>query len=224
VSALHVRQAEGYLELLIDDGKVNALSLELLEALNAALQQAALACQAVLIGGRDGCFSAGYQLKVMQAGGEGRRQLRAAGDQLKRRLLEHPAPVVIACTGHCLAKGALLLLCADYRLGSSGAFRIGLNETAIGIVMPMTALALAQHRLNPAWHSRAVLNAEILSPDQALAAGFLDQLCAPDQVLDQARAQMAQLVSLDANAYGETKRRLRQPLLQALEQAFALEE
>src|SRR5690606_14639635 len=102
--------------------------------------------QPLLISGRSGCFSAGYNLKVMQAGGEPRRQLRAAGDRLTLQLLEHPAPVVMACDGHALAKAALLLLCADYRFGSHGDFRIGLNETAIGMPMPATGLALTQQR------------------------------------------------------------------------------
>lgn len=221
MSALQVREADGHLELLIDDGKVNAFSLDVLEALLTAMQQAAAARMPVLLRGREGCFSAGYNLKVMQAGGEPRRQLRAAGDQLKLCLLEHPAPVVIACAGHALAKGALLLLCADYRLGSAGDFRIGLNETAVGISMPASAMTLARHCLATHWHVRSILNAELLSPERAAQAGFLDQVTAADELLAEAQRSMQRLTALDADAYAQTKRLLRRDLLQALKQAIA---
>lgn len=221
MSVLQVREADRHLELLIDDGKVNAFSQALLEALVAEMQRAAAARRPVLLRGREGCFSAGYNLKVMQEGGEPRRQLRAAGDQLKLCLLEHPAPVVIACTGHALAKGALLLLCADYRLGSAGDFRIGLNETAIGINLPGSAMTLARHCLASNWQVRSTLNAELWSPDQALQAGFLDQLCAADDLLAEAQQTMRRLTALDADAYAQTKGLLRQELVQALKQAIA---
>lgn len=221
MSALQVREADGHLELLIDDGKVNAFSQTLLEALVAEMQQAAAARMPVLLRGREGCFSAGYNLKVMQAGGEPRRQLRAAGDQLKLCLLEHPAPVVIACAGHALAKGALLLLCADHRLGSTGDFRIGLNETAIGISVPASAMSLAQHCLATQWQVRSILNAQLLSPEQALQAGFFDQLSSPARLLADAQESMQRLNALDAEAYAQTKRLLRHNLVQALKKAIA---
>lgn len=216
MSVLQVAEHPEHRELLIDDGKVNALSQALLDELNAQVEAAAQAARPLLILGRPGCFSAGYNLKVMQAGGEPRRQLRAAGDRLSLQLLEHPAPVVIACAGHALAKAALLLLCADYRFGSRGDFRIGLNETAIGMAMPATGLALTQQRLNPVWLTRCVLNAQMLGPDQALDAGFFDELCEPQDLLAQARARIAALAQLDRTAFAETKRRQRAALLDAL--------
>lgn len=221
MSPVQVRDAGSHLELLFDDGKVNAFSQPVLETLVAEMQQAAATRRPVLLRGREGCFSAGYNLKVMQGGGEPRRQLRAAGDQLKLCLLEHPAPVVIACSGHALAKGALLLLCADYRLGSSGDVRIGLNETAIGISLPGSAMTLARHCLATPWQVRSILNAQLLSPQQALEAGFLDQLSAPDQLQADALECMQRLCALDADAYAQTKRQLRRELVQALKQAIA---
>lgn len=223
MNLLQIHEAASHLELLIDDGKVNAFSQALLEDLVAAMQQAATQRRPVLLRGRSGCFSAGYNLKVMQAGGEPRRQLRAAGDQLKLCMLEHPAPVVIACSGHALAKGALLLLCADHRLGCVGDFRIGLNETSIGIRMPASAVALAQHTLAKPWQVRSVLNAEMLSPSQALEAGYFDQLSSPEQLLADAQQCMQRLSALDAEAYAQAKQLLRKDLISALKQAFDAE-
>jgi enoyl-CoA hydratase len=216
MSALTVRDSEGWRELVLDDGKVNALSQAVLDELNAQVQGAVAEGQPLLISGRVGCFSAGFDLRVMRLEGEQKRRLRAAGGLLTRLLLSHPAPVVMACSGHAMAKGAFLLLCADWRVGSLGEFRICLNETAIGMPMPEPALLLARERLAPTWLSRAVLQAEPFDPRQALAAGFFDQLSTPDALLDNARAAMSRLAALDRPAYAETRRRLNRDLLDRL--------
>ncbi|PTU74341.1 crotonase/enoyl-CoA hydratase family protein [Pseudomonas mangrovi] len=217
MSLIGVHDAEGWRELVLDDGKVNALSQALLDELNQQVQRAAQDGLGLLISGRDGCFSAGFDLRVMRVEGEQKKRLRAAGGLLTRQLLSHPAPVVMACSGHAMAKGAFLLLCADWRVGSLGDFRICLNETAIGMPMPEPALTLARERLAPTWLSRAVLQAEPFDPRQALAAGFFDQLSAPDALLDNARTAMARLAALDRPAYAETRRRLNRDLLGRLE-------
>lgn len=215
MSAVSVVEHDSHTEVTLDDGKVNALSQALLDALNAAI--AAAGSRPLLITGRRGCFSGGFDLKVMRSGGAERRALRAAGHQLTMGLLGHPAPVVLACPGHAMAKAAFTLLCGDWRIGSRGAFRICLNETAIGMPMPLPAMALARDRLAPTWLTRAVLNAESFLPEQALQAGFFDQLCEPAELLEAAREQVRLLGALDPAAYAETKRRLRQPLIERLD-------
>jgi enoyl-CoA hydratase len=217
MSALSLREGAGWRELVLDDGKVNALSQTLLDDLNSEVRRAAEDGLGLLLSGRNGCFSAGFDLRVMRVEGEEKVRLRAGGGLLTRQLLSHPAPVVMACSGHAMAKGAFLLLCADWRVGSLGDFRICLNETAIGMPMPETAMSLARERLAPTWLSRAVLQAEAFTPQQAEQAGFFDQLSAPEALLDSARAAMTRLVGLDREAYAETRRRLNRELLSRLD-------
>lgn len=220
MTALRVVEHPGYRELLIDDGKVNALAQPLLDSLNQAVSAAADAGQALLIVGRPGCFSAGYDLKVMQGSDtEARLRLRAAGGALRRALLAHPAPVVMACSGHAMAMGAYLLLCGDFRVGVDGDFRVALTETAIGMPMPETGVALARARLAPHWLARCVLNAQRLTPAQAVSAGFLDELATAETLLGTARGELERLLKLDAAAFAETRRRLNAPLLDALDSA-----
>ncbi len=217
MSLISIHDAEGWRELVLDDGKVNALSQTVLDELNQQVQRAAQDGLGLLISSRAGCFSAGFDLRVMRVEGEQKKRLRAAGGLLTRQLLSHPAPVVMACNGHAMAKGAFLLLCADWRVGSLGDFRICLNETAIGMPMPEPALTLARERLAPNWLSRAVLQAEPFDPRQALAAGFFDQLSTAEALLDHARTAMTRLAALDRPAYAETRRRLNRDLLGRLE-------
>ena len=116
--------------LTFDDGKANAYSHDALAAIGEGLDRAEQEATAVLLAGRPGKFSAGFDLSVMTAGDEPMRALVSAGAQLALRVFTFPMPVVAACTGHGLAMGAIMLLVCDARVGADGPFKIGLNEVA----------------------------------------------------------------------------------------------
>jgi len=220
MSGLSLTITDGIAEIQLDDGKVNALSEVMLEALLAAITQAAAADAALLISGRAGCFSGGYDRKLIDAGGPACDAMRAAGDRLTLALLDYPAPLVVASTGHAMAKAAFVLLLADYRVGAAGDFRIGLNEVAIGMTMPVGAMLQARARIAPQWLNRCALQAEYLNPQQALEAGFLDELQSAEQLLERARAKTHQLAALDRTAYRETRARMHAPLRTELGKLF----
>lgn len=220
MSSLTLEIADGIAEVQLDDGKVNALSESMLEQLLAAIAQAAAADAALLIAGRKGCFSGGYDRKLIDAGGPASAAMRAAGDRLTLALLDYPAPLVIASTGHAMAKAAFVLLLADYRVGAVGDFRIGLNEVAIGMTMPVGAMLQARARLAPPWLNRCALQAEYLNPQQALEAGFLDELQPAEELLERARAKTRQLAALDRTAYRETRVLMHGPLRTELGKLF----
>ncbi|MFF7709533.1 crotonase/enoyl-CoA hydratase family protein [Pseudomonas sp. NPDC007930] len=214
---------DGVATLALCNGKVNALSPALIEAIGECLDRAEQDKAVVVLTGQPGLFSGGYDLKVMTSGPQQATNLVAAGSALTRRMLAHPYPIVIACSGHAIAKGAFLLLAADYRLGADGPFQIGLNEVLIGMTMHHAGIALARDRLSPSGLQRAVNNAEMFSPAQALQVGFLDQLSSPDSLLADAQAVAQQLAKLNMRAHAATKRKVRAPLLEALERAIALD-
>src|SRR5690606_32909903 len=112
-------------EITLNDGKRNALSSEMLDAIGGALDRAEEDRAVVLLGGREGVFSAGFDLKVMAAGGDGAVAMVGRGFELAERLLGFPGPVVAACDGHAIAMGAFLLLAGDFRLGAAGPYKIG---------------------------------------------------------------------------------------------------
>src|SRR5690606_27411201 len=153
MSALTLTLAEGVAAIALDDGKVNALSEQMLEALLAAIDQARAADAALLVYSRAGVLYARFDRSLLAVGVTGCDAMRAAGDRLTLALLDYPAPVVIASTGHAMAKAAFMLLLADYRIGAAGAFNIALNEVAIGMTMPDAAMPQAR-RLAPQWLNR----------------------------------------------------------------------
>src|SRR3954454_7431827 len=111
----------------VDDGKANALSHAVIDALEAALHKAGTEAKAVVLVGREGKFSAGFDLKTMTAGPEQAIGLLKAGIELALSVYLSPIPVVVAATGHGLAMGAILLMAADLRIGAEGPYKIGMN-------------------------------------------------------------------------------------------------
>lgn len=215
--------AEGIARLNLDNGKANALSPDVFAAFNAALDQAEADRAVVVISGKPGIFSGGYDLKVMTSGPEAAKALVEVGSTLSRRLLSHPFPVLAVCTGHAIAKGAFLLLSADYRLGVEGPFKIGLNEVAIGMSMHHAGTELARARLTPAAFNRSVINAEMFEPTAAVTAGFLDEVVSAASLEERAMEIARQLGSLNMTAHRNTKLRARRDLLELLDRSIALD-
>jgi enoyl-CoA hydratase len=203
---------DGVAVLRLDDGKVNVVSHRLIECFHAALDQALAEATAVAVIGRDGKLSAGFDLTEMTAGLEQTRALVGAGGRLLMRIFTHPQPVVVAVTGHALAAGALLVLSCDTRIGADGPAKIGLNETAIGMGLPIYALELAQARLTATHLTRGAIQAEIFDPAGATAAGYLDQVVPADACVGAAIDEARRLGQLPGSAYAYTKRALRQPI------------
>lgn len=220
---VEVRHQEKYTLIQMDDGKANALGFDMLEQLGTALDQAEEAGKVVIICGRPGKFSAGFDLSVMGQGGDGMLKLLRAGADTSQRLLNFPTPVIMAVTGHALAMGALLLLSADYRIGVHGTYKIGLNEVAIGMTLPYFGIELARARLSSAYLTRAVSLAQVYDAGGAVDAGYLDDAVSQEDLLSGAIALAEQLSTLDMEAHKQTKARTREGLNAALNEAIAKE-
>jgi len=195
--------------VVMDDGKANALSKPMIDALLAALTRAENEAGAVVLAGRADRFCAGFDLRVMMSGPDAAKDLLRAGSELLLRLYGATIPLVIACTGHALAGGALVVLTGDHRVGASGAFRIGLNEVSIGLPVPVLAMEFARDRLVPTEVHRATLLAQIYEPESALRAGYLDAVVAAEAVLATAQTEATRLAGLARSAFRATKKRLR---------------
>ncbi len=215
---------DGIATLTLNNGKVNAISPDVIAAFNAALDQAKTDRAIVIITGQPGILSGGYDLKVMTAGPKEAVALVTAGSTLARRLLSHPFPVIVACPGHAVAKGAFLLLSADYRIGVEGPFSIGLNEVQIGMTMHHAGIELARDRLRRSAFHRSVINGEMFDPKSAVDAGFLDKVVAAEELQGAALAAARQLKKINMNAHKNTKLKVRKGLLDTLDEAILLDQ
>jgi enoyl-CoA hydratase len=215
---------DGVATIAMDDGKVNVMSNAMQSAVMSALDKAVADKAIVVLTGRPGVFSAGFDLAVLTAGNSDAHAMLKGGFELALRIYSLAVPVVVACSGHALAMGAFLLLAADYRVGAAGAFKIGANEVAIGLTMPHFALELLRQRLSPSYFSRAAITAEIFAPDQAVAAGFLDQVVGADEVLVDAQKKAVQFANLNMAAYVATKLRAREQIVSTMRKAIEIDD
>jgi enoyl-CoA hydratase len=211
---------DGIATLTLSNGKVNAISPDVIGAFNAALDQAVTDRAVVIITGQPGILSGGYDLKVMTSGPKEAVSLVTAGSTLARRLLAHPFPVIVACPGHAVAKGAFILLSADYRIGVDGPFSIGLNEVQIGMTMHHAGIELARDRLRKSAFHRSVINGEMFDPQGAVDAGFLDKVVTAEELHGAALAAARQLKKINMTAHKNTKLKARKALLDTLDAAI----
>lgn len=207
----------------IDDGKLNVFSIAMLNALHGALDRAEHDGAVVLLRGRAGCFSAGFDMNVFGEGPEPILEMLTLGATLAERVLSFMRPVLVACSGHAIAAGAFLPLAADVRIGADGPFRIGLNEVKIGLTVPSFAIELARGRLVPAHFDAAVVGARMYDPAGAVEAGFLDRVVAVDELDEASHEAAAALAELNGPAHAATKLRARGETLGRLRGAIEAE-
>jgi enoyl-CoA hydratase len=216
--------ADGVATITLDDGKANAMSPAMLGALGEALDQAEHDDAVVVLRGRPGIFSAGYDLGVFQSGdGAALVGMLRAGGGTVQRLVDFPRPVLAVCTGHAMAQGAFTLLAADVRIGVGGDFRFGMNEVAIGLVVPDYAVEVCRHRMSPTAFDLALGTGQLVGPEQAREWGILDLVVAPDELDVVVAEEARRLTTLVPEAHVGTKRRVRGDLADRLRRAIDLE-
>lgn len=202
----------------LDDGKANAVNHAFLDAVNACLDEAEQKAKALVLVGRPGRFSAGFDLKYFQSSTpEESAGLVRRGGELALRLFRFPMPVIGACTGHGIAMGAFMLLSCDFRIGVEGEFKIGANETAISMILPHFAFELTKARVAKTELSRAVIEGHLYDPHGAVKAGFLDEVVPADALLDRVMARAEQLAALPTKAYTGNKLGVRKESIAAIE-------
>lgn len=203
------RDEDGVATLTIDDGKANALDLDVFAELDARLDDCADDA-AVVVTGRPGVFCAGLDTKALAAADDaGIAALLTAFGRTTLRLWLEPRPVVAAVTGHAIAGGTILAMACDHAVAAEGDFRWGLTETTIGFPMPGFVLAVARGTVRTDRLDDLVLSGALVPAEEAVAVGYADALVEPDAVVAAATARARELSALPPAAYAATKRRLR---------------
>jgi enoyl-CoA hydratase len=196
---------EGVAHLAMDDGKVNALGTASLTGLGEQLDQAEKdEATAIVLSGREGKFCAGFNLAEIRDP-EGALALRRQFIDLILRLFESEKPVVIACTGHALGAGAALLVAADRRVGVDGDFKLGFNEASVGVTISQATIELARYRMPMPWFE-SIISGTTFAPQQAIAAGLLDEVvAAPDALLSESFRVAGELSAIKTDIFSSMK-------------------
>ena len=198
---------EDYISIItLDDGKANVFSPEMSNQLNACLEQVDTESGCLIITGREGMFSAGLDLKVIQSGDVDRIvEMSSSAFKLLARIFSFPRPVIAACSGHGIALGTFLICCCDYRIGIKGDYMLGANEMRTNMVIPTPILELIKFRVNDSHKYRAVLGAEMYNFNQAQEAGLIDDVVEIDNLMTAARDKAKDLATMGHPSYTMTK-------------------
>jgi len=209
---------DGVARITVDDGKVNAMSKEMLGEIERAVDAAERERAVVVLRGREGIFSAGFDLPTFARGLDAGVEMVMAGVHLIERLLAHPRPVLTVCTGHAYPMGAFLMLAADVRLGVAGPWRIGMNEVAIGLTVPRFAVELARHRLTPPGFAR-ITTGPMFDPEEAVRLGYLDRVVSADHLDAAVDEEVDRLTALHMAHFEATKPRINEQVIRAVRSA-----
>lgn len=208
--------------LRIDRPPANAMSLELLDDLVAALRSVEADPPAALVlSGREGFFSAGVDLKAVP--GYGPEEQRRSVDQINEMALRTyalPCPVVAAVTGHAIAGGLVLALCADLRVASTIG-KYGLTEIKVGVPFPQAAIGVVKAELAPHAARALVLGNALLDARECVRLGVFDEALEPQDVLPRAHELAGTLAGFPRETYARTKGELRGAAVEQLRRAAA---
>ncbi len=214
--------SDGVACVRMDDGKKNAITPSAIRDLNAALDEAEVKADALVLAGRPGSFCAGFDLAIMTGSDTAAmREVGLGGGRLALRLFRSPKPLVAACTGHAFTIGALWLLASDTRIGEAGPYKLAMTETKMGVPLPGWALELLEARIATPHFVPVVAQSKAYDPEGAIAAGFLDEVAPAGEVEARALAIASELAALPAAAYAANKLSRRTDRLERMERDLA---
>ena len=201
-----LKSEENVSVITLDDGKVNAFSPAMITEVQGLLDQVPTDSGALMFTGREGMFTAGFDLKVMMSDPSAATQMVKTGFQMLQRIFSFPRPVVSACSGHAIAMGAFLLCSSDYRIASKGDYKVGANELRNNMIIPTPILEIAKFKLSRTHKQRALLNAEMYSMENAIEPGYIDELVDADKLYEAALVKAKDLATLAHPQYHQTKK------------------
>ena len=206
----------------LDDGKANVFSPKMIQDVSECLDKVPTESGALIITGREGMFSAGFDLKIISAGDiQATMDMSLSGFKLLSRIFSFPRPILAACSGHGIALGTFLLCCCDYRVGVKGDFMIGANEMRTNMVIPIPILELISHRVSASHKYRAILGAEMYSIESGLEAGLIDEIVDPENLMETAMLKAKDLATMGHPSYTLTKELLIREPLQKINNAIS---
>ena len=192
--------------ITLNDGKANVFSSAMIEDINNCLDQIPTDKGALIITGREGILSGGFDLKIISSGDmKAIHKMTSTGFRLLSRILSFPRPVIAACTGHAIALGTFMLCCCDFRIGAKGDFMIGANEMRTNMVIPIPILELIKFRASQKHKYRTILGAEMYSIETAVDAGLMDQVVEQEKLMEAAFHKAEDLATMGHPSYSLTK-------------------
>ena len=214
---IHREDREECAVLRFEHGKANALDVEFLGALDDRLAELE-GGQPIVLTGTGSIFSAGVDLfRILDGGADYLAAFLPALSRTIERLFSMPQPIVAAVNGHAIAGGCILAAAADRRAMADGSGRIGVPELLVGVPFPTAILEVLRSLVGTRAARELIYTGSTLDPRAAAEIGLVDEVVAPDELLDRCAKMAASLGALPAESFAITKRQLRRPVLDLIE-------
>ena len=216
MNTIKVNIKEKVAVLQLDRGRSNAINAEMVSELKQIIQNIGNDnnIAGLIITGKEGFFSAGLDLIELYNYDETTiRNFWIDFLTMVNLMVAFPKPMVTAISGHSPAGGCVLALCSDFRVMAEGKYIIGLNEVPVGIIVPQSIFHLYSFWLGNAKAYRYLLEGKLMSADEALASGLVDELVKPESILHAADRQIRKFIQMESTTWQQTKINLRAELL-----------
>ena len=212
-------------ELRLNRPPANALSPELVSAIMRAVDQAPKqGARALVLSGSPGRFCGGLDVPLLLT--LDKPSMTAMWRDFYSMMCVMaacPVPMAAAITGHAPAGGTVLTLFADYRVVAEGAWKLGLNEVAVGLTLPPVIFLVLRRLLGAHQAERLAVSGLLISPPEALRIGLVDEIVAPDNVIGRAVEWCQGMVALPQASMTATRSQARSDLVKIFEHSFANE-
>ena len=222
MSELATLKTEGDVSIItLDDGKANVFSYPMLETLQKILSEIPKDKGSVIITGRDGMFSGGFDLKTFASGDVDQiKNMSALGFKTLFDLYTFPRPVVAAISGHAVALGIFVVCCCDYRIGIDGELVVQANEVRNNMDIPSPIMEVAESRIDKKHVYSVLYHADPYPFDKCIEAGLLDEIASSSDFEKRIMEKAEDLASLGHPHYAKTKQAHQRPLLEAISNAL----
>lgn len=216
---IHNENIGGIAVLSIEHGKANAMDLEVVQELAAAIEaERTSTSRAIVLTAKGGIFCAGVDLvRILDEGAAYAEAFLPALDRCFSALFFHPKPVVVALNGHAIAGGCVLALAADHRVLARTKATLGAPELTVGVPFPPVALEILRWTLPPPTFQRAAFGGRLFDVEQSLAAGLVDEVVEPAELLEVARRRAETLAAIPVASFRVNKAMARQGVRDHLE-------
>ena len=218
-----INRENPWVELTLSRSSANAINAFMLQELIEAFQEFSTddKVRGVIITGNDNFFSAGLDVvEIYHYNKDELNNLWESFMTLTNTMTSFSKPLIAAISGHSPAGGCVLALTADYRIMSSGSFKIGLNEIPVGIIVPESIYNLYAYWLGRKNAYNAILDGKLFDPEEAKKIGLIDEIASPKKIMDIARTKMSTYISFNENAWRKSKLNCRSVLIKNSETTF----
>ncbi len=223
---LHIENhAENIREIRIARPPVNALNPALMSELRSKLNESFEdGTRAIVLTGAPGLFSAGLDVpELLTLDQDGMRAFWTDLFGVLECMARSPIPVVSAMTGHSPAGGTVIALFTDYRIMADGDFKLGLNEVQVGLVVPKVIHKGLVRLIGAYPAERHLVKGQMISANEALDIGLVDELAPVDQVVQKAIEWCQFHLKLPQHSMQATRTVCREDLVGLFDEADALD-